>query len=328
MSRRAFVLPELAAVLVVVLLVLALALPAARAGRRASWDVVDGENLHRFAEATVAFAADNTDSYWTFSWKQGMDLPTDYPDLKNQNSDDLSACRAQAIDILRRKAGREDIQYISGWFCHPFYSQLPLYDYLDAEMPALWGVCPADRIRLQWAGDPEAFDNNEFWPCQPQGGDNASKRWPYSSSYELSTSFFDQGTPGVRIAQSGAYSLYSIPGGHQLTPRRLGDTRFPSQKVHLYESAQHHVDEDVPDRCQNAQGWYVPDSRVAALFSDGHAALAKTAESNRGWQPNSPTSQDPTFLYGEDNKLYVGAYRWTRGYLDGRDFGGPEVGPP
>ncbi len=324
--HRGFALAELAAVLVVVLLTLALAIPMARRARLEGWDVVDAENLHRFAAATGSYAADSADRYWTFSWRMasfpGEALPTEYNDLKFKNDTDLRAAAAQAIDILRRKAGREEIQYINNWMCSVYYSHLPLLDYLNQSMPASWGICPGDRMRQLWSSDPGAFDKGEFLPCQPTPS-NDNKRWPYSSSYELSTSFFDQSSVGSRIYQAWAHNLYFVPNGAQLHGRLLGQTAFPSEKVHLYESAQHHIDEDTPDRCAAPQLWLVPVSRVAILFTDGHTGLMKTGDSNPGWQPHSPDSPDPTMI-GD----YPGAYRWTRNYLAGRDFGGPEIGPP
>lgn len=62
----------------------------------------------------------------------------------------------------------------------------------------------------------------------------------------------------------------------------VGDTAFPSQKVHLFDSAQHHLDEGVPGRCENGQFWAYPDSRIAVLFCDGHSSLSKTGEANPG----------------------------------------------
>jgi prepilin-type processing-associated H-X9-DG protein len=324
---RGFALAEVLAVVIVALMMIGLMLPAARHARSAGWDVLDAENLHRFAAATTAYAADNGDLYWTFSWRADMDLPTDYEDLKPMNYSDLGAANAQAVDILRRVGGREEIKPINNWWAHAYYSQLPLYDYLDNAMPALWGICPADRIRLMWAKDPQAFDRGEFLPCQPVPS-NDSKRWPYSSSYELSTSFFDQSIEGARVTQAEAHNLYSVPGNAQLHARTLGQTAHPSQKVHLYELRAHHTDEDVPDRCESARLWIYPDSRIAMLFADGHAAMSTTGEANPGWQPNFPADPDPTCVWDLDGGCYPGVYRWTRNYLAGRDFGGPEVGPP
>jgi hypothetical protein len=317
---------ELSAAVAVGLLTVSLGMVAARGARMAGWNAVDAENLHRFASGTAAYGADNGDRYWTFSWQKakfdGEKLPSEYPDLQGRNGTDLEAAAAQAIDMLRRKSGREDIQYITSWVCHVYYSHLPLLDYLDQEAPALWSVCPADRMRLMWAKDPAAFDRGDFLPCQPTPL-NANRRWPYSSSYELSTSFYDQSPVGDRVAQGETFNTYFVPGSSELFARLIGETAYPSQKVHLFEAAQHHIDEDTPGRCESGQAWYVPDSRIAALFADGHAGMVKTGEANRGWQPNKPAFPDPTLIGG-----YPGVYRWTREYLSGRDLGGPEVGPP
>jgi prepilin-type N-terminal cleavage/methylation domain-containing protein len=332
-SRRGFALPELAAVVAVVALTLAVALPAARRARLAGWGAVDSENLHRFAAGTTAYAADNGDRYWGFSWRRAMEpgeeLPTEYEDLKTKNDSDLRAAVAQAIDILRRKAGREDINYISNWFAHSYYSALPLYDYVGQEMPALWGVSPADRFRVDWSQDPAGFDQGVFLPCQPVPS-NDNKRWPYSSSYQLPTAFFDQGAPGNRVEQAqGAQNFYTIPGLADLFAYRLADTAFPSQKVHLHAGTEQHLGEYADD-CEAAapDGFYRRDSRVVGLFADGHSGLMTTSDANPGWQPNHPESPEPTLLSDDGVNFYPGVYRWTRNGIFGRDFGGPEVGPP
>jgi hypothetical protein len=180
------------------------------AGSRRSAMLAAGDhNLQRFASATTAYAADHADLNWGFSWKKasydGEKLPTDWADLQQMNGTDQNACIAQAIDLLRRKAEREDISFIQGWAPHFMYSQLPLYEYLGERFPPLWGVSPADRWRLAWAQDPAGFDQGKFLPMQPSPS-NGNKRWPYGSSYELPPAFYDKGEVGSRMSQASNHT--------------------------------------------------------------------------------------------------------------------------
>jgi len=87
----------------------------------------------------------------------------------------------------------------------------------------------------------------------------------------------------------------------------------------------------------DAQFSLVKSCRVVALMVDGAAGLVTTADTNPGWQPNDPTSPEPSrFDYepsaweaptttGEPTEMVAGHYRWTRGGIEGRDVGGPEV---
>jgi type II secretory pathway pseudopilin PulG len=324
---RGFVLAELGAVIVVVALTAVVALAMAAGSRRRAMADASGENLHRYASATTAYAADNEDLFWATSWRKGMDLPTDYQDLKGQNGSEATAATAQIIDILRRKGGRLDIQFINSWIPQIYYSHLPLFDYMDADLPALWAVSPGDRHRLDWAKDPEGFDQGEFLPCQPTPS-QVNKRWPYSTSYQLSPSFWDQGEVGKRLAQAGNLDTYSfVPSGLETYAFATSLAGFPSQKVHLFEAAVYHTEEGSGPACDTPRPFIYPDARVAMLFVDGHTSWHKTGDANPGWRPNHPEDPDPTYI-SVDGGSYPGVYRWTRGGVAGRDYGGPEVGPP
>ena len=327
-GRRGFALAELAAVLVVVLLTLALAIPMARRARLAGWGVVDAENLHRFAAATGSYAADNSDKYWTFSWHRawspGEKLPSQSPDLQNANDTDMRAAVAQVADFMRyRGGGRPDFPYIYHWFPYVSYSHIPLYDYLDQQVPALWGVSPSDRWRLEWAKDPQQFDQGEFLPNQPKPGSD-NKRWPYSSSYQLPPAFYDLANAGRRVSQADTENNWFVPQNSELRGTRLSRTWFPSQKVHLYGAQARSLGDEL-NGYLDAPSFCLPSSRVPILLCDGHSELMRTSDANPGWQPNAPESPDPTYIPLGSNGSYPGVYRWTRGGIYGRDFGGPEV---
>jgi type II secretory pathway pseudopilin PulG len=324
-SERGFALAELVAVIAIVALTAVIAKVLSDGVRRRSMASVSVENLHRHAAATTSYAADSADLFWTTSWRAGMDLPTEWGDLKNKNHTDYAAGAAQVIDILRRVGGRLDINFIDGWIPQIYFSHVPLLDYLK-QVPATWVVSPADRHRLAWANDPKGFDKGVFLPCQPSPG-NATKRWPYSSSYQLSPSFYDQSDVDRRLAQASGIDTYNSSTYGKMHGFAMSGVVFPSQKVHLFEGAAHHTEEGAGPDCDEPRPFVFPDSRVAMVFVDGHAAWNVSADANPGWQPRKPESPDPTYIT-VDGEYYPGIYRWTRQGIAGRDFGGPEVGPP
>jgi hypothetical protein len=337
-TRRAFAAAELAALLVIAAVVACVLLVAGDRARRAARLGEDTANLRQIGSATHAFGADKADLFWTFSWKKG-ESKSAYPDLNNAVSD-LQAAANQAVDILRRVAGREDMPKIFNWVPHLGYSQLVLQDYLFEQggLPSRTFISAADKNRLLWAGDPKGFDQNKFGPKQPFAGPE-NKRWPYSSSYQLATSFYDKGAVGQRISQGGmAHNLFLIPPVATLGGKAIADTAFPSHKVLLHDSFAWHFTRFGPKAA--APYCTLPEARLPMLFVDGGVRVMAAPASNKGWQPNTPGSANPSSIIyqpqtweeptpsGQPSQGTIGAYRWTRNYLAGRDFGGPEIGPP
>ncbi len=291
----------------------------------------DLAKLRQIGGLTAAYSADHADKYWTFSWKKGAMLSA-YPDLNAQaQASDSEAAAAQAVDILRRVAGRVDIQPITSWIAPLLYSHLPLEDYLQSHMPDLTFVSAGDRLRLQWARDPLGFDQGLYQP-NPCGatGTNACKRNPYGSSFQLPTAFYDVSTVGSRISQTALHNTYIIPAQVSLSGQLASSVLFPSQKVHLHDGASWHF-----GRVSHSA---FPEMRTPLLFVDGAVQVRTAADSNPGWQPNSPTSitatqysygpapWEPPTLNGTPAQLVTaGRFRWSRGFLDARDFGGPEA---
>jgi hypothetical protein len=300
---------------VVVLGVLAaLLLVATGESRRRAGLAASEENLGRLGGVTASYAGDNADLYWGFSWKAGDKL-SQWGDLNNAPGDN-EAHANQAVDIIRRRA---DVNFPRqfGWIADVFYSYLVLADYLDEPLPMTYAASPADGQLRGWQVDKQTAPN---------------VRLPYSSSYELPTAFYDKSEVGMRISQSTLHNTFSIPGGVVLGARTTADVAFPSQKVHLYDRYQRQFG--------NRTAFFAyPEARLPLLFADGSVDVRKTGDGNRGWQPNSPTSPQPTvYTYqpqeweapipkGESSQLY-GYLRWTRAGIAGRDYGGPEVGPP
>ncbi len=301
----------------VILLLLAILIPAAGQSRRLASIGESTNNLRWQGQCHAQYCADSQDKFATFNWTKG-NCPSSYPDLKFA-ADDITAAANQAVDILRR-LWSPTFPKISTWFPHAYHSWLVLADYQQMRIPSRLFASPEDLKLLQWQTNP----NN--WNAM--GAPHV--RAPFWSSYlGPSTSFFDQSPVGSRISAS-AYNSFSIPGGAILRPRAQSEVAFPSQKALIWDKYQRHFGSRL--------AYYLyPEARVPILFVDGAVAVRTTSDSNRGWNPNTPNSTTPNYidynahntyepppLYANDDYL-ITRFDWTRGFLAGRDFDAPAI---
>jgi hypothetical protein len=286
-------------------------------------------NRKQLGTATHSYSADYQDRFFAFTWKKG-DALSKWGFLNNATTD-LQAAANQAVDILRRRADREDITQITGWIPHVLYTHLVIQDYLASRLPEQLVICPEDYHRNLWQTDPHGFDAGLFRPAPPQQGSNSGKRWPYSSSYQVTTAAYDRSAKGNRIT-AGAYNSYAVPGLANLGNTKVGDVMFPSRKVHMHDNYQRHS-----GKTQVYFGY--PQAKVPLLMHDSSVDIYATQDSNRGWYPNAPNSSAPTtYMYNPPangweppplnnpgGDMMIGYYRWTRGFLRGVDFGSIEI---
>lgn len=315
---RGFALLELAAVAVVVALTFALLLVGRSDTRRQARLGECLGNLKAHGNATASYAADHADRIWTFSWRKG-DMLSQYPDLNGATSD-LHAAANQAVDIMRRRSGRDGLQVPAAWFPHLLYSQLVLADYLDEALPQQYVACPEDKDRVCWQEN--EMDFCDVCPVTPPDCPfSTAYRWAYSTTYELPPSFYspDSRVGTVQtISQGTAHNFFHVPPSAPLGQRMLHEVRYPSQKVMIYEQTARHFRPRTPF-------FAAEEARPAMLLVDGSVGVRVTSDSNPGGNPSNPKSPSPTIVVGPDGTPHVGHFRWTRGGLLGRDYGGAEV---
>lgn len=340
---RAFVLVELLALAAVAGVLVALLIVGSSDTRRQARLGDCTANMRGIGDAAAAYGADYAERVWSFSWRKGVNCLA-VPGGGCQPvvaTSDSTAGAYQALDILRRRAGRYDIQQISSWVPHFSYSHLVLADYQSRELPDPTSVCPEDQPRLCWSSDPLAFDRCECvpFPGPPATcGTNGGKRWPYSSSYQLPPSWFSaDNAQGVvnTISQAGSHNTFMVPSNAPLGRRLLSEVQFPSNKVMLYDTQARHFG-------PRTAFFAYAEARQPLLFADGAVSVRVAGDANPGGQPNIPSSPNHTIinyfptpaphdwesppLNGQPSESgLLGRFRFTRGGLRGRDFGGPEI---
>jgi hypothetical protein len=324
-------------VIAIIALLIGILLPALGEARRAGKLAISMSNLKQFSVATGTYSADFEDRIFAFTAAP----KTEWPQLRPVAGDPNGNARKQAIDIIRRRTGREDFPLPSNWIPHVLYTHLVVNDYLGQRLPEKMVVSPEDEHRLNWQIDPvNNFDRGVWQPYQePQGGSgpvpNDQKRWPYSSTYQVVPASYDKGqsnwtTPGLNRTYNVQHNTYGIPGGVQFGDLRISTVQYPGNKVHMHDSEARHQGKD--------QFYAIPSSRVPMSLFDSSVQYLQTSEANEGWNPSTPqSSATHRFSYQPRDweartttgniaePIFAGYYRWTRGGLKGADFNGSEI---
>lgn len=331
---HAFTLIELLVVIAIIALLIGILLPALGEARKTARTAISGSNLRQQSTAMNGYATDYKDRIAAFNWQGSQQAPSSYSKYNDLNgaTDDNTAAAYQAVDIIRRRTGRDNFPKITGWIPHILYSHLVLCDYLASRLPEKTLACPEDRMRLNWQKDPENnFDKNLWAPQQPDPTDPFQKRWAYSSSYRPTITTFDRSPVGSRVTTAGSHGFYTWGQFLQMGGALLASVDSPSQKVYYYEAWQWHNSKTTPF-------YAVPTAKPELAFFDGSVSHhSNLSEVNKGWNPNAPTSLTPhSFTYtpqfwepptqsGTANDNCFGYVQFTRGGLAGVDVRGTEV---
>jgi prepilin-type N-terminal cleavage/methylation domain-containing protein len=328
MRTRAFTLIELLVVIGLVALLIGILLPALSEARKAGRTAVCYSNLSQFGRAHASYAADFLDRLASYSWEPGK-VYSQWPDLNNAGTYSTAQMR-QAVDILRRRAGREDVGPINNRIPHRRYTHLVLNDYMSQRLPEISMACPEDRQLIEWQRSPYDF----FPRPRPTNDAQFDKIWPYGSSYQVVPASWAMD----QIGRTNTVSQYPPDhnlmwmGGLPLGRRRMAEVVFPSQKVAAF---------DFHDRHSSKVGIYHAYERAVSpqLFFDGSVLARRTVDCNPGFNPDAPFNPQPTLyqyapailnfepptLNGQPSELVRGYYRWTRGGLRGADYGSHEI---
>jgi len=347
--KSGFTLIELLVVIAIIALLIGILLPALGEARKSGRITICTANMKQLGVATQSYTADYQDRLYAFTISSATANLLTFPDLIAQaGAGGLEAHSAQAVDIIRRRTGRDNFDQVNGWIPDVLYTHLVLQDYLASRLPEKLVVCPEDRNRNLWQTDPVGFANGIFIPSPSP----ISPRWPYSSTYEhvychYSPDRCDNGPGVTQGTQHNYYQFLNPTGvadpGSYLGRRKLSQVTFTSQKVQMYDNQCRH-------RGKSQFYYGYADAVCPLLFYDASVRLKKTGpaqdpivngvrepfEANGGWDPASPRStfalnviyapdlwETPLRTAGQNS--FPGFYKWTRGGLKGIDYDGQEL---
>jgi prepilin-type N-terminal cleavage/methylation domain-containing protein len=334
--RAGFTLIELLLVVAIIALLLGLALPGLSKARKLGRTTQCQSNLGQYSKTLTAYSADFREYIGGYSWRVGTTRPSSAGAPTPRS--DVHAHAQQAVDILRRRVGSPDL---FPWFDDRFvdrnYGALPLIDagYFGDRLPEPATVCPEDRKALVWqrypldgpAGLAETGDPD------PDSSPAYKRIMPFWSSYQMVPYAWSREEPGNRVRQAlggaGMHLLYQTDPDTPLEMRKIGEVRFPAQKVALFDLFDRHY---APTPL-----WHSYDAASQPLlFFDGSIQVWKSVDSNPGWDARNPLSDEPTryeyhptefeppTISGRPSDPVIGRFRWTRGGLRGIDFGSSE----
>lgn len=349
MLGRAFTLVETAAVLAVGALGVATIAPALTASRCAARDAVSQANLKQIGEATAAKAADDQDRIFNFDWQNGVRYTLLDGSVRagNPNGNLVRIHQAQQANLLWHYTGRIDgpnaLQINSFDLPYQRFRYLMIVDYLSGALPEPIVASPHDANLIRWQADKPNAAPGGVATNPPPAADalklldgKVYEQWPYASSY-LTTVYSWSADRGPIVEPSDNPNVLSVPNSPtSIALRTFAEVIFPSQKVQSFEQV---------DGCRG-QFWGYDDSSVPQLSFDGSVRTRLTGDANPGWDSRQPENQSAAYRYNyypvdpdffpparfdsdgdgaDDGVALAGRFLWTRGGLEGVDYGGDEI---
>lgn len=342
---RAFTLIELLLVIVIIALLVGILLPALASARETARVAVCMAGQKQQITGLLNYTTDTKAFLPMYSWTRfNWNQYSEFADLGNPGTD-VQAAADQAVTIVRKNLGYTAAQQprVTNRMLQRNFSYLPAFSggYFGDRLPEPGVICPKERDALVWQRQRNLPDptvgtflaNNTFEPA-------AYKKFlPYWTTYQMVPNTWSPERPSVAgeqiISQAsggqGNHLLYASPNTARFTNRRIDYVQFPSQKVWLF---------DLYDRHSSARREFFyasPQAKQPLAFFDGQVSMRETRKANRGWNPLTPQSANPTtYLYfpqaheprtvsGNASETVTGYYRWTRSGLRGVDYGGGEI---
>lgn len=329
LARGAFALPELAAAVVIGVVVAALAMVMADGSRRNGRIGHDTANLRTIYAGMQCYASDSAGVFPTLSWQPNVTYNTPWPEL-NTAASNVEATMHQMVYLARTLSGRsaEELVVTPNVLANANYGHLVLCQYMDFSIPNRLFVSAGDRNKLLWADDPQGYDQGLYSPNLGTGGINW--RHPYAASFAQDSYLFDR-SPFGSLMWAQSTDQYVVPANTVFGGAGVASMTYPSQKVLLHDKFARYYGPRLPYSA-------MPEARLPLLMGDGAVAVRSASESNYGWNPSnpqyvgyltltySPNAIEPP-IGGANTSVFIGRYLWTRLGIAGRDFGGPEVFP-
>lgn len=336
MDRDGFSLIELLVVIGIVAILLTLLLPALGMARRSGRSAVCQSNQHQLMIAYRAYGLDNKDTIASLA-----------PEVYVDRYQTQARVGDHAQRLIQEGAGPPDdsngvpaFRMESGPDLVEQFGYLALLHYLGNKLPMPITVCPEDAARRSWQSTPRGKDVSSYTPQKEWNSLNL--RWrPYCSSYQMSpwacfrlrlVGWHESSRKTQTYTQGGYHDTYTYDEKGQAMFMHFSDVVMPSQKVALCDAQQRH--EGKRDLF-----FAYADAKQPLAFFDGSVSVRKTGNANPGQDPTTgdpntvcsfsyrpdPGFESPTRAGNESEKITGGYYRWTRGGLAGRDFGGNEA---
>jgi hypothetical protein len=327
--HRAFALRELVTIGALAGAAAALFVPLAASAGGGSRMSVCMSRLKSISMSTARYGADHRDALASLQSRVGQTVTYGKPGLdrtvtyRNIGTEEIRSVADQAVDIIRRRGNRSDIEPIgSSWLAPPTMSHLALSDYEQEPLPSSRWACPEDATLVTWQSDPMNY-NNMGVPSPPGPGalTNAEKRWPYISSYQRGTYTW---SPDRRTDRLGTWAFAGegvyvrggawTPNRGDLGYRSLSDVANPSSKIYLWDRGARHF-------TPTAVYWNFAGMKQPMMYFDGASRTTLTNAIRPGWDPLNP-DRATTIEYSY--AIFSVNETWRPGFPDGSPFGSAE----
>ena len=346
--KTGFTLIELLVVIAIIALLIGILLPALGQAQRSAKNVLSQSNMRSLNTGAANYASDNLDRIFSYTWRAGETYTLPSGQRRSPGSDQVAAAD-QNQEILMRVTGRiqgvTKIRNFQERLPHRRYSHLVLLDFLTDVQPEPIAASPFDRNLIQWQESPLEYNAGSGVPYAdgiPSGYDSDAnwaipavrQRWPFAATYQMVPAAWNSdGIAGAStyIPHSASpHTFTSSTGNPPLGRRKFTQVSHPSGKVMMFEEF---------DRFSDKDGLYFayPEAKCNLAFFDGSVRNEQSADSNPGWNPDTPEQEwRQTYIPldtfplpkggANDPVRYCQRYRWTRFGLQGIDFGGNDIG--